>query len=170
MVDTKDDARKPTLGHLLAQVCRLVGSRRRMKLESIGLHHAQGLILFQLWQEDGISQSVLAKALHITPPTATNTLKRMERDGWVKRRREESDQRIVRVYLTEKSRRLRQEARASFRELDGEMASMLTKQECEALREALLKVHRYLAKISAAGADRFCSGQAGSRECEEKYR
>jgi MarR family transcriptional regulator, organic hydroperoxide resistance regulator len=170
MVDSKEDSRKLTLGHLLAQVCRLVGSRRRVKLESIGLHHAQGLILFQLWQEDGISQSVLAQALHITPPTATNTLKRMERDGWVKRRREESDLRIVRVYLTEQSRRLRQEARASFRELDREMTSMLTEQESEALREALLKVHRYLAKLSAAGADRFCSGRAGSRECEEKYR
>jgi MarR family transcriptional regulator, organic hydroperoxide resistance regulator len=170
MVDSKEDSRKLTLGHLLAQVCRLVGSRRRMKLESIGLHHAQGLILFQLWQEDGISQSVLAQALHITPPTATNTLKRMERDGWVKRRRGESDQRIVRVYLTEKSRRLRQEARASFRELDGEMTSMLTEQECEELRVALLKVRRYLAKLSAAGDDWSCSGRAGTRECEEKYR
>lgn len=170
MGDTKEDSRKLTLGHLLAQVCRLVGSRRRMKLESIGLHHAQGLILFQLWQEDGISQRVLAQALHITPPTATNTLKRMERDGWVKRRRDESDQRIVRVYLTEQSKRLRREARASFRELDREMTSMLTEQECEALREALLKVHRYLAGQSAAHADRFCSGQTGSGECEEKYR
>jgi DNA-binding MarR family transcriptional regulator len=170
MVDMQEDTRKPTLGHLLAQVCRLVGSRRRMKLESIGLHHAQGLALFQLWQEEGISQSALAQALHITPPTATNTLKRMERDGWIKRRREESDQRVVRVYLTEKSRRLRQEARASFRELDGEMTSMLTEQEYETLREALLKVHRLLVKLSAAGADRFCSGQAGSREYEEKYR
>jgi DNA-binding MarR family transcriptional regulator len=170
MVDTKADSRKLTLGHLLAQVCRLVGSRRRMKLESIGLHHAQGLILFQLWQEDGISQRVLAQALHITPPTATNTLKRMERDGWVNRRRGESDQRIVRVYLTEKSRRLRQEARASFRELDNEMMSMLTEQECEALRDALLKVRRYLAKLSAAGDDRFCSGKAGTRKWEEESR
>jgi len=170
MVDPKEDSGNLTLGHLLAQVCRLFGSRRRTKLESIGLHHAQGLILFQLWQEEGISQRVLARALHITPPTATNTLKRMERDGWVKRRRGESDQRIVRVYLTEKSRRLRQEARASFRELDGEMTSMLTEQECEALREALQKVRRYLAKLSAAGDDRFCPGQAGTRACEEKYR
>ena len=170
MVDPKEDSGNLTLGHLLAQVCRLFGSRRRTKLESIGLHHAQGLILFQLWQEEGISQRVLARALHITPPTATNTLKRMERDGWVKRRREESDQRVVRVYLTEKARSLRREARTSFRELDRELLSMLTEQECEALREGLLKVRRYLAKLSSAGDDRFCSAQAGTRECEEKYR
>jgi len=170
MVDPKEDSGNLTLGHLLAQVCRLFGSRRRTKLESIGLHHAQGLILFQLWQEEGISQRVLARALYITPPTATNTLKRMERDGWIKRRREASDQRVVRVYLTEKAKRLRREARASFRELDGEMTSLLTEQECETLREALLKVQRYLSKQSSAGADRFCSGQPETRECEERYR
>ena len=171
MVDIKkEDSSKLMLGQLLAQVCRLFGSRRRMKLENIGLRHAQGLILFQLWQEDGISQTVLARALHIRPPTATNTLKRMERDGWIIRRRGDSDQRVVRVFLTEKARRLRREARASFRDLDGEMTSLLTEQEYETLREALLKVQRYLAKLAAADAGRFCSGQPGSRECEEQYR
>jgi DNA-binding MarR family transcriptional regulator len=170
MLDKNEDSRKLTIGHLLGQVCRLVGRRRRMKLETIGLHQAQALILFQLWQEDGISQRVLAQALHIRPPTATNTLKRMERDGWIKRRRKESDQRIVQVYLTEKARRLRREARASFRELDVEMTSILTEQECETLREALLKVRRYLARLSAPGADGFCSGQAGFRERKRKHR
>jgi DNA-binding MarR family transcriptional regulator len=159
-----------TIGHLLGQVCRLVGSRRRMKLETIGLHHAQGLILFQLWQEDGIAQRVLAKALHITPPTATNTLKRMERDGWITRRREESDQRIVRVYLTEKARSLRREARASFKELDAEMTSMLTEQEGETLRAALLKFRRYLARQSVPDSDQACCGQSEIRDCERKRR
>ena len=154
MVDSKEDLQKLTLGHLLAQVCRLVGSRRRIKLENIGLHHAQGLVLFRLWQQDGIAQGVLARALHITPATATNTLKRMEREGWIKRHRDESDQRIVRVHLTEKARNLREEARALFRDLDREMTSMLTDREHDALREALLKVQRYLARLADTGADR----------------
>ena len=170
MVDIKEDPREFTLGHLLAQVCRLVGRRRRRKLESIGLHHAQGMILFQLWQEDGISQRALAQALHITPPTVTNTLKRMERDGWIKRRRKESDQRIVRVYLTEKAKRLRREARASFKELDVEMTSMLTEQESETLREALLKVRRYLVGKLDPGPEGACFGQAGIRSCERRHR
>ncbi len=143
------DSPQPALGQLLAQVCRLVGLRRRMKLESIGLHYAQGLILFRLWQQDGISQTELAQALHIASPTATNTLKRMERNGWVHRRRDESDQRVVRVYLTEKAQTLRAEARASFRELDHEMTSILTENEHQTLRKSLLKVHRYLTSATA---------------------
>lgn len=42
-----------TLGHLLAHVSRLVGTRRRMKLQKFRLYHAQGMILSRLWREDG---------------------------------------------------------------------------------------------------------------------
>jgi MarR family transcriptional regulator, organic hydroperoxide resistance regulator len=165
-----EDPQKLAIGHLLAHVCRLVGSRRRMKLESIGLHHAQGMVLFRLWQEDGIPQRVLAQALHITPPTASSTLQRMERDGWIQRRRDESDQRIVRVHLTEAARRLREDARASFIELDKEMTSLLTDHEHETLRQSLLKVHRYLVQTESADTDRSCSPQTTSPNSEEKRR
>lgn len=148
MAASLENPREPSLGQLLGRVCRLVGRRRRTKLESIGLHHAQGMILSRLWQEEGISQRALAESLHITPPTACNTLQRMERDGWIERRRDAADQRIVRVYLTEKARDLHEEARASFRELDREMGSALTEQEQETLRQSLLKVYRYLERVT----------------------
>ena len=138
------ESQKPTLGHLLAGVSRLVGGRMRTKLEEIGLHHAQGMVLFHLWREDGIAQNTLAQALHITPPTATNTLQRMERDGWIERRRDPDDQRVMRVYLTKKAWALRQEARHSFQTLDRELAAVLSEDEHAALVEALLKVHRHL--------------------------
>jgi len=158
MFDSKQDPRKLTLGHLLAKVSRLVGSRMRMKLEGIGLHHAQGMILFHLWYQDGMAQNILAQALHITPPTATNTLQRMERNGWIERRRSATDQRIVRVYLTEKAEALRQEARTAFRELDRELTSVLTDNERAVLMASLLKVHRHLSQAMEA-PDRSCQRQ-----------
>ena len=144
MTDSNPDLQKLTLGHLLAKVSRFVGGRMRMKLDSIGLRHAQGMILFHLWRQDGIAQNVLAQALHITPPTATNTLQRMERDGWIERRRDAVDQRIVRVYLTQKARALHKEARTLFQELDRELTSVLTDKERGILRESLLKLHHHL--------------------------
>jgi DNA-binding MarR family transcriptional regulator len=118
-----------------------------MKLEGIGLRHAQGMILYHLWHRDGIAQNVLARALHITPPTTTNTLQRMERNGWIERRRDGRDQRIVRVYLTEKAKALHAEAHASFQELDEELHSMLTDDERTTLTALLLKVHGRLSRI-----------------------
>lgn len=148
-MDSKHDSNKLTLGHLLAKVSRLLGHRMRMKLESIGLHHAQGTILFQLWHQDGMPQNVLAHALHITPPTATNTLQRMERDGWIERHRDTTDQRIVRVYLTGKAKALSSEVRASFQALDRELTSTLTDKERSILLASLIKVHRHLSQESA---------------------
>jgi MarR family transcriptional regulator, organic hydroperoxide resistance regulator len=151
MTASPDTPQAPTLGQLLAQVCRLAGKRRRLRLERLGLHHAQGMVLFHLWKEDGISQRDLAAALQITPPTASNTLQRMERDGWVERRRDDADQRIVRVYLTAKARDLHEDARASLRDFDREMGSALSAAEQAALRKSLLKVQCYLEQVTAAG-------------------
>lgn len=136
----------PSLGQMLAKVSRLVGGRMRTKLEKIGLPHAQGMVLFHLWQQDGIAQNVLAQALHIRPPTATSTLQRMQRDGWVERRRDDADQRIVRVHLTDKAKSLHKQARATFIELDQELTSVLTDHERDMFMEILLKVHHYLAQ------------------------
>jgi MarR family transcriptional regulator, organic hydroperoxide resistance regulator len=154
MTSPLEHPQDPTLGQLLAQVCRLAGKRRRLRLEKIGLHHAQGMVLFHLWHEDGASQRDLAAALQITPPTASNTLQRMERDGWIERRRDNEDQRIVRVYLTEKARDLHQEARESLRDFDREMGSALSAAEQAALRKSLLKVRTYLEQVTSGEGER----------------
>lgn len=138
---------KMTLGHLLAKVSRLVGTHMRMNLEEIGLPHAHGTILFHLWHQDGIAQNTLAKTLHITPPTTTSTLQRMERDGWIERRRDESDQRIVRVYLTKKAGLVRNKARKVFEELDRELASVMTDAERQTMIDSLLKVQSHLCSL-----------------------
>ena len=140
-----------SLSHLLGQVARLVGARMRARMEGIGLHRAQALMLFQLWQEDGVGQHVLAQLLHVTPATATNTLKRMERGGWVERRRDTADQRVVQVCLTDKARALHEEVRASLHELDEEMTAALSREERAVLRASLLKVRRYLARAPRKG-------------------
>ena len=142
----KQDVEKLTLGDLLARVSRLVGRRMRMKLVGTGLHHAQGMILFHLWHADGVAQNKLAHSLHITAPTTTATLQRMERDGWIRRHRDPDDQRIVRVYLTAKAKALRIETRSSFKELDSELTSVLSETERTIFMAALKKVHHHLSQ------------------------
>jgi DNA-binding MarR family transcriptional regulator len=148
MKNSQQNPQKTTLGHLLANVSRLVGGRMRMRLQEFGLYHAQGMILFHLWRENGVAQNVLAQALNITPPTATNTLQRMERNGWVRRRRDKTDQRIVRVFLTEKAGALHEEVRNTFRELDQELTAVLSENERNILVASLLKVRHHLSLTS----------------------
>jgi DNA-binding MarR family transcriptional regulator len=169
MINPNQETRKPTLGRLLAGVGRLIGGRMRTKLEGIGLNHAQVLILSHLWHEDGQAQNALAQALHITPPTATSTLQRMERDGWIKRRRDATDQRVVRVFLTRKADAFRAQALATFRELDQELTEFLTEKERSVLMATLLKVHRHLTRSTEAPhPSRSSQEEAGRGERDEQ--
>ena len=132
------------LGHLLAQVSRMVGRRMRGRMEEMGLHRSQGLTLLLLWGNDGVPQSFLAQALDVAPATATATLQRMERDGWITRSRDGDDQRVLRVHLTGKARSLLGELKASLDALEGELASVLTRAEAETFRASLVKIHVHL--------------------------
>jgi MarR family transcriptional regulator, organic hydroperoxide resistance regulator len=169
MDDKNRDSQKQSLGHLLAKVSRLVGARMRTKLEAIGLHHAQGMILFHLWKNEGMAQNRLAQALHITPPTTTSTLQRMEREGWIERRRDKADQRVVRVYLTDKAKALRREIRLSFQELDRELTSVLSMDERNNLTDSLGKVYAYLSRTMRS-ADPSCRRQGDRRDDEKENR
>ena len=65
-----------------------------------GAHPAQAFCLKILAQRDGISQRELAGALHLSSPTVTAMLQRMEKGGTIERRPDPADGRITRVYLT----------------------------------------------------------------------
>ena len=73
----------------------------RQSLEESGLHRGQPLLLSALNKQDGMSHSELAERLEVAPPTITNMVKRLERHLLVERRRDESDERVSRVFITE---------------------------------------------------------------------
>jgi DNA-binding MarR family transcriptional regulator len=138
------DQKDLSLGQLMVHVCKLSGDRIRMRMEEIGLHRGQGFILRHLWHDDGISQKLIARALHIRPASVTNALQRMEKAGWIERRADEADHRVSRVFLTAKARELHDQIRKTFRELEEEILEPLSEMEREALRSILQKVHRRL--------------------------
>lgn len=76
------------------------------QLDSIGLRPGQPPMLWHIFKEEGLSQRELAKRLQVKPPTVNVSLQRMERADYICRRQDEKDQRVSRIYLTEKGRRL----------------------------------------------------------------
>jgi MarR family transcriptional regulator, organic hydroperoxide resistance regulator len=145
-----------TIGQLLAQIFRLGENRMRVKMGEIGLHRAQGFALHYLLHHDGITQTQLARAVHITPATATSMLQRMERDGWIERRNDPADQRLSRVFVTEKAKRFHDEAMASLREVEADLECTLTDAERRELRRLLVKLHTGLvAKLPPRRQQRF---------------
>jgi DNA-binding MarR family transcriptional regulator len=94
------------LGFEVIRLCKIHRQRAEEALTRLGLHVGQELLLLQLWQEDGASQSRLAEAMEVDLSTISKTVLRMERAGLLFRSPDTEDARISRVYLTERGRAL----------------------------------------------------------------
>jgi DNA-binding MarR family transcriptional regulator len=112
----------------------------RKKINELGLHRGQPPVLFALNEKEGPSNSQLAEALHITPATMTNKIKRMERAGLVIRRRDPEDERVSRVYLTDKGRGKMSRLRRSMDEVDATLLKGFSEQETEQLEAMIIRI------------------------------
>lgn len=102
---------------LLSRVNRIHTNKINRILEEVTLHKGQPLMLTHLFKKDGVPQSLLAREMDISPATAGTMVKRLEKVGYVKRRRDSEDERISNVYLTKEGLKLG----ASLRELQEKM-------------------------------------------------
>ncbi len=71
-------------------------------LDPLGLTYPQYLVLLVLWEEEGLRVKEIGQRLHLDSGTLTPVLKRLEKAGFVRRRRDAQDERQVRVELTDK--------------------------------------------------------------------
>jgi DNA-binding MarR family transcriptional regulator len=94
---------------LVSVAARLFARALQARFAEHDVSAGQWPLLLYLWEQDGLSQKQLARRVQIEEPTTTRTLDRMERDGLVRRVRDESDRRRIKVYLTERGQHLREE-------------------------------------------------------------
>ena len=91
-------------------------------LSPLGLTYPQYLVLLALWQQDRLPLKAIGEQLSLDSGTLTPLLRRMENQGFVSRRRDTIDERLVRVHLTPKAKRLEAKA-AGFPQQIGAAAS-----------------------------------------------
>ncbi len=80
-------------------------------LKPLGLTYTQYIVFLVLWEKDGISVSELGKKLMLDNGTLSPLLKKMEKAGYVTRRRSRGDDRVVEITLTEEGRALQEKAK-----------------------------------------------------------
>lgn len=135
----------PDLLRLKDQVCfalaiasRSVIGVYRPILEPYGLTHPQYLVMLALWGRSPRSVKDLATELRLEPATLSPLLKRLEAAGLVNRTRNDRDERMLDVALTEDGLRLRAEARTIPPRIIDTLGMSL--EELESLRRSLWRV------------------------------
>ncbi|MDD5922770.1 MAG: MarR family transcriptional regulator [Eubacteriales bacterium] len=80
-------------------------------LRPLGITYTQYITFMVLWETDGVSVGEICRRLHLDSGTVTPLLKKMEKEGFVTRRRSPDDERRVSVFLTEKGIGLKKKAK-----------------------------------------------------------
>lgn len=105
-----------------------------------GLHPAQGVCLKTISQYEGLSQRELADMLRIERATASVMLQKMEKSGIIERRPDSADQRISRIYLSEKGKLANRLTDDGCREFITDCISGLDEQQLEELKSSLKNI------------------------------
>lgn len=129
-----------SLGFLLIRVVKLHRGLMRHRMEELGLHCGQPPVMFALQEQDGIPNSELAEFLEITPATLTNKVKRMEKSGLVIRRRDPEDERVSRIYMTDKGRGIMDELHKSVMNMEDVLLAGFSEAETIELKSQILRV------------------------------
>ncbi|MBG6109132.1 MarR family winged helix-turn-helix transcriptional regulator [Frigoribacterium sp. CG_9.8] len=141
MTDPVEMQAWPT-GRLLSTAARLVEHAWVEALEQRGLAHA-GLIVLHVLGAGALSQTELAKAARVEVQTMSRTLERLEREGYVARRKHPADGRRHVVTRTPAGA----SAWESARTLEADLFPSIS--DNVAMRAALLEI------IEATAADRW---------------
>lgn len=135
-----NDQDEASIDLLLAQVGHLQHISVRRGIEALGLYRGQPQMLSALWKQEGLTHSELAAKMRVQPATVSKMVQRMERSGFVERRRDPSDERISRVFLTERGRAVRNQVEAWFREFEAAYTEGLSEDDIATLRRLLLHI------------------------------
>jgi MarR family transcriptional regulator, organic hydroperoxide resistance regulator len=112
-----------------------------------GLHYGQDLVLAVLWQHDGSTPGEVAAALHVTTPTIVKMATRMTAAGLLTRRRDDRDNRLVHLWLTEAGQALKEPVLAARQSLEDKVTAGLTETELRCLLTTLATIHRAAAEL-----------------------
>ncbi|MEW2163773.1 MarR family winged helix-turn-helix transcriptional regulator [Streptomyces sp. NPDC007084] len=101
-------------------------------LRDMKLHPGQELLLMQLFDRDGQTQSELLEAVGLDHSTVSKSLRRMQEAGLLTREPAEHDRRVMVVHLTDKGRALEEPIANMWRTLERVSVRNLTEDQVEA--------------------------------------
>jgi DNA-binding MarR family transcriptional regulator len=112
-----------------------------------GLHLGQNHLLAALWERDGRTPGEIAAALNVTTPTVVKMATRMAAAGLLTRTRDDQDNRLVRLRLTDSGRALRRPVEAERQAMEERLTADLSTAEREHLMSALAKIYRSASEL-----------------------
>lgn len=126
---------------LFNEVSRILKHRFRRERDSLGMKDGYRHIVYHLSHgDDGATQQTIVAHTHLSAPTVSVSLGRMERENIVRRVTDKNDQRSVHVHLTDKGWEMVSAIEKSCNDVERTFRDALTEEEFEQLGRILKKI------------------------------
>lgn len=121
--------RQESLGYQINHLSRLLAYALREQIAPFGVVPGQFAQLLALYEKDRLTQSQLCQQVRIDQSTMAHTLKRMERDGLIRRTPASDDRRSAEITLTGHARSLEPSLTAAAQSVNGAATRGFTSEE-----------------------------------------
>lgn len=111
-------------------------------LRELNLYVGQDNLLYRLWLGDGVTQMQLSEHMKCEPPTVTNMVKSLEQNGFIYRKRDVQDARIMRIFLTDKGKELEKPVEYKWREQQEKLLQSISSEDRLMLRQFMQQMER----------------------------
>src|SRR4051795_487524 len=119
------------ISYAIFQLARAHRAYASALLREMDLHLGQELLLMQLFDRDGQTQSELLESVGLDHSTVSKSLRRMQEAGLLVREPAEHDRRVMVVHLTDNGRALREPLATMWRALEEISVRNLSAQQAE---------------------------------------
>lgn len=143
---------------LLNQLMHLFFQKSIQMLEEYNLKPGQAGVLFLLEKYENLSQREIADKMGVKPPSITVSLKKMEEQGYITRKADFHDQRIIRISTTEKGSVCTVHIKEVMRKIEDLMCENMSREEILLMNRFLMQMRDNL--VTSRGMD-TSSAKAG---------
>ncbi len=125
----KKMTQKISFGRLISIIYQNISIYIDSALKEHGIGTGQISFLIALQHEDGINQETLTAQFGVNKATTARAIAKLEKEGYVTRKRDEADHRAYKIYLTNKGRELNPKLKSVLQQLTETLSTGLTKEE-----------------------------------------
>jgi len=141
------DSNKISNKRIIYQLINFVLKHRKIMqnyLDETGIYHAQHRLLMEISRNPNASQIDIARLMDISAATIAVSLKKLEKEGYINREKDEDDNRLNKITITEKGNRVVEQSKQIFDATDQEVFKDFTEEEKCTLSDLLQKLDNNL--------------------------
>ncbi|WP_179032153.1 MarR family winged helix-turn-helix transcriptional regulator [Paenibacillus kribbensis] len=139
------------IGMLLGITHRKMSQQLSLSLKPYDISPEQWLVLYQIYQAEGLNQKEIAAKAVKDQPTTTRIIDLLDKKGWVRRVNSPQDRRAYLLHLTGAGRQLVEKTLPVERDVNLDFVKGISSDELQQFRQTLLQIHANISESEQQG-------------------